>query len=273
MPKTVQKNTEEPLVSILVPTYNRRNFLPTAINSLLTQSYKNIEVIVVNDAGEDVSDIIKQFDDKRIKYFVNEKNLDLAGTRNVALKHSTGDYISLLDDDDFYLQYAIEFRLGKMKQLNADVVYTRALQNILEKTENGQYHLKHRQLYWDSPFNKDLILVQNVAPCCCPMFSRKAWENTNYWFKEDLTTSEDWDFWVHLSRKYDFHELKLVDCECTFRTDNSQMTGSRKGYTDHLPELYREWRKFASNENKQWVIDSQNKALEGRGLIPSMLNL
>lgn len=261
---------ENPLVSVLVPTYNRKWLLPRTLESLLTQTYKNIEVILVNDAGEDVQDIVNKFNDPRIRYFQNEKNKDLAGTRNVALSMSTGEYICLLDDDDIHLLYTLEFRMYMMKKLDADVVYTRALQDVWEKRSfNGGegYVSIHKQLYWDSPFNKDLILIQNVAPCCCPLFSRKAWEESGrYWFDETLTTSEDWDFWVHLSRKFYFHELKLVDCECSIRKDNTQMTGSRKGYTDHLPYLYKKWRPYA--ENVDWVTEHQNNSLKTRGLNP-----
>jgi len=261
----------DPLVSVLIPTYNRKWLLPRTLQSVLSQSYHNIEVVLVNDAGEDVQDIVKKFNDPRIKYFQNDKNKDLAGTRNVALGLSTGDYICLLDDDDIHLPYTLEFRLYMMKKLKADIVYTRALQDIWEKREIGYVSI-HKQLYWDSPFSRDLILVQNVSPCCCPLFSRKAWEESGeYRFDETLTTSEDWDFWVHLSRKYDFHELKLIDCECSIRQDKTQMTGSRTGYTDHLPYLYKKWRPYA--ENLAWVTEHQNNSLKARGLKPEDYSL
>jgi glycosyltransferase involved in cell wall biosynthesis len=263
---------QEPLISVIIPTYNRKQLLERTLYSVLTQSYKNLEAIVINDAGEDVTDVIRYFSDSRIKYFVNEKNLDLAGTRNVGLNKAKGDYLCLLDDDDIYLPYALEFRMYMMKKLNADVVYTRALQDIWEKVDGG-YRSIHKQLYWDSPFDKDLILIQNISPCCCPLFSRKAWEKTNHKFDETLTTSEDWAFWVELSRNNFFYELKLVDCECSFRRDNTQMTGSRTGYTDHLPYLYKKWREYASPDRKEWVINSQNQSLKARGLNPQDYNL
>jgi len=176
----------EPLVSILVPTHNRKWLLPRTLQSLINQSYKNIEIVLVNDAGEDVEEVVVKLNDSRIKYFQNEKNLGLAGTRNIALKNSHGDYICLLDDDDIYLQYAIEFRMHMMKKLGAEIVYTRSLLDHWEKRDNG-YMSIGKTLYWDSEFNKDLILVQNIAPCLCPLFSRKAWNDSgNYLFDEAL---------------------------------------------------------------------------------------
>ena len=282
MSKNRYPREKDPLVSVLIPTYNRKWLLPRTLNSVLGETYKNLEIILVNDAGEDVQDIVNQINDPRIKYFQNEKNLDLAGSRNVALKQAKGDYICLLDDDDIHLPMTIEFRLNAMESIrqsggkDVEVVYTRALQDIWRphKDSNQQGYVSvHKQLYWDSPFDSDLILIQNIAPCCCPFFSRRAFEETGYWFDESLTTSEDWDFWVHMSRKFFFWELKLVDCECTFREsgDSLQMTGNRTGYTDHLPYLYKKWRHFA--KNLPWVIEHQNNSVRARGLVPEMLGM
>jgi len=264
MPRIRYPKKEEPLISVLVPTYNRKWLLPRTLQSILTQYYKNIEVILVNDAGEDVQDIVDKFDDPRIKYFQNEKNLGLAGTRNVALRKSTGDYICLLDDDDIHLPYTLEFRMYMIDKLGVDIVYTRALQDIWEKKPEG-YVSTHKQLYWDSPFNKDLILIQNIAPCCCPLFSRKAWNESNYWFDETMTTSEDHDFWCALSRKFDFHELKLVDAECSYRVDKSQMTGNLN-FAPNWIKIFKKWRNTAIDLGR--VTKSQNDILERVGINP-----
>lgn len=257
--------SDEPLISVLVPTYNRKWLLPRTLESILTQSYKNIEVVLVNDAGQDVLDIVAKFNDPRIKHYRNEKNLGLAGTRNVALKHSTGDYICLLDDDDIHLKYTLELRMYMMKKLNAEVVYTRALLDHWERQING-YKSIGKTLYWDSPFDRDLILIQNVAPCCCPLFSRKSWEESNYWFDETMTTTEDHDFWIALSRKFDFHELKIIDVECSKRTDNTQMTGSMD-FSPNWIKTFKRWRHTA--KNIQYVANQQNSILKSVGINPA----
>lgn len=258
-----------PLVSILVPTYNRKWLLNRTLNSLVNQSHKRIEIIVINDAGEDVQETIDSFNDQRIIYAQNEKNLGLAASRNNALKISKGDYICLLDDDDIYLRYTIEFRLHMMRQLKADIVYSRALLDYWDKTPTG-YVSKKKTLYWDSPFDWDLILIQNIAPCCCPLFSRKSWEDANYWFDETMTTTEDHDFWIALSRKTGFYELKLVDCECSVRSDKTQMTGNLN-FSLNWIKTFKRWRHTAHNlEN---VINRQNNILKSVGLNPSEYGL
>jgi len=260
------KNNNQPLVSIVVPTFDRPNWLPITIQSLLDQSYTNLEILVVNDAGIDVKNIIDGYNDERIKYFVHEKNSGLSASRNTALKNSKGDYLCFLDDDDFYLPLAIEFRMSQIKKFNAEIVYTRALQNILEK-QGDQYVVLQKRLYWDSPFHKDLILIQNLCPCCCPLFSRKSWDDSgNYLLDENLDTSEDQDFWNALSRKNDFIELKLVDVECTLRTEpNGNMTGTRN-FAKNWPIIYKRWRHTA--QNMKWVVENQNAILRNAGINP-----
>jgi glycosyltransferase involved in cell wall biosynthesis len=254
----------EPLVSILVPTYNRKWLLPRTLKSLLNQSYKNLDIVLVNDAGEDVQDVVNELNDSRINYIQNQSNLNLAGTRNVALKHAKGNYICLCDDDDIYLPYAIEFRMYMIKKLNAEIVYTRSLLDHWHKTDNG-YQSVQKTLYWDSEYNKDLILIQNIAPCLNPLFSRKSWEDSNYWFDETLTTTEDHDFWIALSRRHDFHNLQLVDAECSQRDDKSQMTNNLD-FSKNWIKVFKKWRHTA--ENFQYVKESQNNILRQVGINP-----
>jgi len=254
-----------PLVSIVTPTYNRPVLLKRTLSSLINQSYKNIEMIVVNDAGQDVQAVIDDLDDSRIKYFQNEKNVGLAATRNVALKKSTGLYLCLLDDDDIYLKYALEFRMYMMYKLRAEIVYTRSLLDHWEK-KNNQYVSARKILYWDSHFNRDLILIQNIAPCCCPLFSRKSWDDSgNYMFDENMTTTEDHDMWVALSRKTEFKELKIIDAECSKRLDNTQMTGSLN-FVPNWIITFKRWRHTAENLN--YVTESQNRILKSVGINP-----
>jgi glycosyltransferase involved in cell wall biosynthesis len=263
-----ENKVDQPLVTVIVPTYNRAKWLPVALNSLVNQTYEFLDIVVINDGGADVSEITRAYNDPRIRYFQHDENKGLAAARNTGLTNAKGRYFCFLDDDDYYFPLAIEFRMDQMKKNAAEIVYTRALQNILEKNKD-QYVSVHKQLYWDSPFDKDLILIQNIAPCCCPLFSRRAWDDSgNYLLDTNLTTGEDQDFWNALSRKNDFVELKLIDCECTYRNEpNGQMTGTRN-FAKNLPIIYKRWRDTATPEKKQWVIENQNNILRNAGLKP-----
>lgn len=267
---TKYNNPSLPLVSVIVPIYNRFSFLVLTLQSLKNQSYENIQVVCVNDGGENAEKFIKDLNDSRFEYYEHSINKGLPAARNTALKHCKGTYISLLDSDDIYMKYSIEFRMYMIKKLGADIVFTRSLQNIMDKVvlENGQegYQTIHSQLYWNSPFNRDLILLQNIAPCCNVTFSRTSWEKTNYWFDETMSSTEDHDFWCALSRKTDFIPLELIDTECSLRRDGTNMTGTIN-FVPNWIKMYKKWRHTANN--LAWVTKYQNEILISKGFNPS----
>jgi glycosyltransferase involved in cell wall biosynthesis len=95
-----------PLVSINITTYNRAHLLPRCIDSVLRQTYANLEIIIANDCSTDnTKSVVRHYikKDKRIKYIDHDKNLGNAHTRNTALKNCKGKYIAFLDDDDEWI--------------------------------------------------------------------------------------------------------------------------------------------------------------------------
>ncbi len=111
------------LVSVVITTYNRINELRRAIKSVIQQSYKNIEIIVVDDnvdnsISKQVKSIIEEFNDERIVLKRNEKNLGGALSRNVGIQAAKGNYIAFLDDDDEYLPTKVEKQLKLFKESN-----------------------------------------------------------------------------------------------------------------------------------------------------------
>ena len=100
---SLEDKMSSPKVSIIIPGYNQADFLDETIQSVLKQTYPNIEVVIVNDASPDNTDeVVRQFNDPRIKYIVHEKNSGLATTRNTGIRNSTGEIIALLDGDDIF---------------------------------------------------------------------------------------------------------------------------------------------------------------------------
>lgn len=263
-------NLADPLVSVIVPIYNRFNFLVLTLDSLKNQSYRNIQVLCVNDGGENAEKYIKDLNDPRFEYYEHETNMGLPSARNTALKHADGAFLSLLDSDDIYMKYALEFRMYMIKKLKAEIVFTRSLQNIMEKVKlsDGReaYKTVSSILYWNSNFSKDLLLLQNIAPCCNVTFSRKSWEKANYWFQTDMTSSEDHDFWCALSRHTDFIPLDLLDTECSMRKDGTNMTGTIN-FVPNWIKIFKRWRHTAID--LQWVTESQNSILRSVGINPA----
>ena len=119
-------NTKQPLVSVVMPVYNADRFLRQAIESVLEQTYGNIELILVDDFSQDASrQIMKDYTDKdqRIRLIFNDKNQGVAQTRNVGIQAAIGEYIALLDSDDVWEYDKLERQLTLMQKEEADIVY------------------------------------------------------------------------------------------------------------------------------------------------------
>ena len=105
------------LVSVVIPTYSRPELLQRAVNSVVNQTHKNLEIIVIDDNAEDpdsrsrVAEILDSFHDERIRLILNQRNLGGAGSRNVGIENSRGEFIAFLDDDDEYYLQKIEKQL------------------------------------------------------------------------------------------------------------------------------------------------------------------
>lgn len=126
------------LVSIIIPTYGRAELLPRALSSIRDQSHKEIEVIIVDDNVDDVCSsntklLLNDYNDLKISYIKNKKNLGGGLSRNVGIEHSSGEYISFLDDDDYLLPSKIKEQLDFIKKNNNDVV----LCHMAIENENG----------------------------------------------------------------------------------------------------------------------------------------
>jgi len=271
-----KQHTKEsnPLISVIVPVYNRKEWIPLTLESLRSQTYKNVEVAICNDGGEPIDDILSQFQDLNIIYTAHAENKGLPAARNTALKSCHGEFISFLDSDDQYMPLALEFRMWNIKKLNAEIVYTRSLRNIYDpiiQDNQKRYRLKHQELYWNSEFSRDQILWMNICPCCNTLFSRKSWEKTEYWLDETLTSTEDHDFWIALSRKFDFYNLSLLDAECSYRLEpGGQMTGNRD-FSQNWIKVFKKWRNTA--ENLTLVTNTQNAILKQAGIDPEKYGL
>src|SRR5512147_987985 len=98
-----------PKVSVVIPTYNGKDHLGDAIQSVLDQTYPNVEIIVVDDVSpEDITPVIASFNDARLRYIRHEKNQGAVAARKTGVRESTGDIIAFLDQDDLFHKQKLE---------------------------------------------------------------------------------------------------------------------------------------------------------------------
>lgn len=113
------------LVTIIMPSYNASKYIQTSINSIQNQTYSNWELIVVDDCSTDNTiEIVKEFNDSRIRLYVNEKNSGAAISRNKALREAKGKWIAFLDSDDVWLPEKLEKQIRFMEENDYSFTYT-----------------------------------------------------------------------------------------------------------------------------------------------------
>ena len=120
----------QPLVSVVIPTYNRADLISRAIASVCSQSYQNLEIIVVNDNSQDnTEEVVREIaqGDSRINYYRHSNNLGGSVARNTGIKKATGEYIAFLDSDDIWLPQKLELQLRAIAKNRHDkiVSYTK----------------------------------------------------------------------------------------------------------------------------------------------------
>ena len=221
-----------PLVSIVLITYNRRFLLPYAIQSVISQTYSNYEIIVVNDCGEDVWDIIESFKSDKIKYLSHIKNSGLPFARNTALKASHGDIICYLDDDDLFLDNHLEILVEEFQKKDTDLVLTDSYFVEEELRDGKRRELERLVPYKGINFSIERLLVANFIPVNSWVHRSFLIEKTGY-FDELLSSHEDWDMLIRIALKANnitYTEKKTVEVR------------HRKNIADNM--LHREQRNF-----------------------------
>lgn len=112
-----------PVLSVIIPAYNTEDYIERAIRSVLEQSLNDLEVVVVDDASTDRTfEVVKAIDDPRVKLFKNERNSGAGATRNRAIQEASGEWIAVLDSDDWYAPQRLESLLSFARIKNADMV-------------------------------------------------------------------------------------------------------------------------------------------------------
>ncbi|MBC8256464.1 MAG: glycosyltransferase family 2 protein [Candidatus Marinimicrobia bacterium] len=187
----------DPLVSIIIPTFNRPDILSDTIKNVLEQSWKNTQIIFIDDGTSGKSkEIIQSFSDSRILYKKTNENLGCAGARKIGVQISEGDYITFLDDDDEWKKNYLIHQLQKFKE---DISLDLVICDYQVQSNNTE-----RQIYNMEPFCKNFkqLIHQRPGPFfqCC-MFTNKILENIDELLDSKAVPSEDWDFFMNLAMR------------------------------------------------------------------------
>lgn len=192
-------------VSIITPTYNREKLLKETVDAILSQTYKDFELIIVDNYSSDSTDkVLKSYNDNRIKYFKNQNNGQVAVNRNFGIKKARGEFIAFCDDDDLWFPTKLEKQVNEFnKNPNIGLVCSSGIM-FNNKGTIGKYEttsLKtisfEKLLFNNCIINSSAIVKKNVFEVIGLLD-----EDPN------IIAVEDYELWLRIAKKYEVRHIQ-----------------------------------------------------------------
>lgn len=185
-------NKEKTLVSIIMPAYNCGNFIEEAVTSVINQTYKTWELIVIDDGSKDNTvSILKDLseNDERIRFYINEKNQGVSATRNRGISLAKGDWIAFLDSDDMWDENKLQKQLTHVEKTACEFLFT----GSSYINEDGVYYQGLFEVPNQVTYKK--LRKHNVVSCSSVLIKKKFFENIKM-ERDDI--HEDYAVWLRV---------------------------------------------------------------------------
>lgn len=240
------------LVSVIVPFFHKKKFFLKTIYSILSQTYKNFEIIIINDECTDSSkkflDSIKNID-SRIKLITNYQNLGAGQSRNIGIKNSRGKYFAFIDSDDLWSKDKLKFQINFMKK--NDIIFSHTSYLIIN--ENDKIIGKQTA--------PKLLKFQHLINSCdiglsSVVISSKIKKEISF---PNLRIKEDYALWLRLSKKYKIYGINSFYTK--WRRLNDSLSSSLFAKLIHAYLVYYKFEKFNSIKSFVLVINLSIRAL------------
>ena len=183
-----------PLISVIIPTYNRYRILPRCIQSILDQSYKDFEIIIINDGSTDkTSHFLSSTKEKRIRSINLPKNFGGNYARNIGIRESRGKFLAFCDDDDMWMAEKIEQQIDMIQTQNIDLCYT----GVNSYTNENKFirYTFHRPRYYNL---HKAIMDDNFIGTTSSVVLKKSMVTCINGFDPSLPALQDWDLYIKL---------------------------------------------------------------------------
>ena len=235
-----------PKVSVVIPTCNRAAFLRAAIESVLSQTFQDFEIIVIDDASRDETpEMVRALGDGRIRYLRHESRKGQGATRNAGIREARGDYVALLDDDDEWLPEKLRRQVALLERAPAKLglIYTGFFKvDASSKRVLSEVRPQQRGEVFDA-----LARGNWIGTCSTVLLRRICFDRAGY-FDEDLASGADYDMWVRVARHFqvDCIEEPLV----LYRVHAERISTSRDTTIRGVESLLRKHAAYFSTDSK-----------------------
>jgi len=210
----------DPRVSVILPVFNVAAFVRAAVESVLEQSWKDLELVVIDDGSTDATaDEIGSIEDPRI-VMLSQKRAGIAAGRNAVLRCARGEYLAFIDGDDLWLPGKLEQDVAFLDgHPEADLIFSSVRMVDEEGRDLGRTVRK-----WDGPLPlRDLIIEDLIVPSTV-VLRREAAEQTG-WFDETLPGGSDYDYWLRMAFMRPGRQYGSSRVSALYRIRTGQMTG------------------------------------------------
>ncbi|AFY54116.1 putative glycosyltransferase [Rivularia sp. PCC 7116] len=207
-------------ISVIIPVFNGEVTIGETINSILNQTFRDIEIIIINDGStDDTLATIKEISDSRIKIF-SYPNAGLSASRNRGISQAKGEYISFIDADDLWTTDKLELQ-WKALQENPQAAIAYSWTDYID--ESSQFLKSGRRIKANGDVFSKLLVINFLENGSNPLIHRKALEKVGG-FDESLAAAEDIDMWLRLAANYEF--VCVEKPQILYRTSTSSMSAN-----------------------------------------------
>ena len=195
-----------PTISAIITTFNRKDYCREAIKSVLAQTYKNFELIILDNSSKDgTGEVVKSFQDACIRYICHPQ-LNVAQARNLGWRSARGAYVAFLDDDDLWLPKKLESQIGKFENGGTDLalVYGGFYKIDKDGKRIGEFQPTVRGMVLEKLLKQDDYFTGSASN---PLIRRDIIEKLGG-YDDIVTTGEDWEFYLRLAQNYSVECIK-----------------------------------------------------------------
>ncbi len=243
--------TPKPLVSVVIATFNMGQYISQAVESILQQTWQNLEIVVVDDGSTDNTPTVMQeyLDNPKVTYIKNE-NQGQPKAKNCGVKNTKGDFIAFCDADDFWEKTKLEIQMPLFNNPKVGVVYSEV--SFIDEHNNRFVKADHEVRH--SGKVTDQMLIENFVPFGTSVIRRHCIEQNGV-FDEEFRMGIDWDLWLRYSLDWEF--IYAPEKTYVYRVWSGQMSNNYRGRYDHAKRILT---KFVNQHGSQLNSSSVRRA-------------
>lgn len=220
-------------ITVILPTYNRENLIGRSIDSVLSQTYTNLELLIIDDASMDCTEkVVKSYTDSRINYVKLERNSGACIARNLGIQMATGDFVAFLDSDDKWDNKFLEKLTGKLVQEKADVAFCRF---SYRDSKNKKQVVPNFEINTDRIYEQ--LLYDNFVANGAILLRRECLEKES--FDVNLKRFQDWDLYLRIFKNFKCVFLDEILLNVYYQPTSITGTVSKEKVRQALEVIYK----------------------------------